>query len=260
MSVPETLHAAWRTRRAWWFTATARTRARFARTALGSFWLGVSNFLSICVLGFVYGTVFKVPEFKAYFVYLGIGMTVWGFLAGAISSAPALFEHNSRNIQNTNTNPIFYPLEEWAFQLQTFAQCFLIVGVALSFYAPSLVLHLLGVGLLPLINLILFAFWLPILICLLGARFHDLYQLVPIVLQLAFLLSPILYEKKSLGALGWIANVNPPYIFLNQFRSALITGQVSFGVNIALFLVNVVGFFLAVFLLDRNRRQLPFLF
>lgn len=260
MSVPETLQAAWRTRRAWWFTATSRTRARFARTALGSFWLGMSNLLSICVLGFVYGTVFKVPDFRSYFVYLGIGMTVWSFLAGAISSAPSLFEHNSRNIQNTNTNAIFYPLEEWAFQLQTFAQCFLIVGVALSFYEPALFLHLLGAGLLPLLNLLLFAFWLPILICLLGARFHDLYQLVPIVLQLAFLLSPILYEKKSLGAMAWITNVNPPYIVLDRFRSALITGQGSLAANLILLTVNACGFLLAVFLLDRNRKHLPFLF
>ena len=38
-SVRSTLKEAWRMRQAWWFTATARTRARFARTLLGSFWL-----------------------------------------------------------------------------------------------------------------------------------------------------------------------------------------------------------------------------
>ena len=38
------------------------------------------------------------------------------------------------------------------------------------------------------------------LTCLLGARFRDLYQLVPIVLQLVFLLSRF-YEKKNLGAM-----------------------------------------------------------
>ena len=62
-------------RRAWWFTATARTRARFARTFFGSFWLGLSNLLSIAALALVYGTVFKVQDFNTYVVYLGI---VWG--------------------------------------------------------------------------------------------------------------------------------------------------------------------------------------
>ena len=56
-SVRSTVNEAWRMRRAWWFTATARARARFARTTLGSFWLGLSNLLSIAALALVYGTV-----------------------------------------------------------------------------------------------------------------------------------------------------------------------------------------------------------
>ena len=46
---------AFKTRRAWWYTASSRSRARFARTTLGSFWLGFSNLLSIGTLGIVYG-------------------------------------------------------------------------------------------------------------------------------------------------------------------------------------------------------------
>ena len=63
---------AYKTRKAWWYTATSRSRARFARTTLGSFWLGFSNLLSIGTLGIVYGTVFSVADFRSYFIYLGI--------------------------------------------------------------------------------------------------------------------------------------------------------------------------------------------
>ena len=83
-SVSFTVKDAWRMRRAWWFTATARTRARFARTFLGSFWLGLSNLLSIAVLALVYGTVFKVQDFNTYVVYLGIGLVVWNGISSAI--------------------------------------------------------------------------------------------------------------------------------------------------------------------------------
>ena len=93
-------------RRAWWF-ATARTRARFARTFLGSFWLGLSNLLSIAALALVYGTVFKVQDFSTYVVYLGIGLVVWNGISAAIGSAPNLFEHNQAHVHNTNLNPIF---------------------------------------------------------------------------------------------------------------------------------------------------------
>ena len=82
------------TRKLWWFTATSRTRARFARTALGSFWLGFSNLLSITTLGIVYGTVFSVTDFNSYLIYLGIGLVVWNAICSSISSAPILFINN----------------------------------------------------------------------------------------------------------------------------------------------------------------------
>ena len=53
------LKFAFKTRKAWWYTASSRSTARLARTTLGSFWLGFSNLLSIGTLGIVYGTVFR---------------------------------------------------------------------------------------------------------------------------------------------------------------------------------------------------------
>ena len=259
MTVASTLRDAWSLRRVWWFTATARTRARFARTLFGSFWLGLSNLLSIAVLGVVYGTVFKVQDFNHYIVYLGLGLVIWNSIAAAIGTAPNLFEHNAAHVHNTNLNPIFYTLEEWAFQVQTFLQSFLMVLVVLSFFQPTLIPHLLLVGWIPLLNLLLFLYWAPVLVCLLGSRYRDLYQLVPIVLQLVFLLSPILYEKKNLGSLSWTADLNPLYRVLDPMRQSLIHGSLPLGQNFLLLIVNGCGIWFAAWLINRERRYLPFL-
>jgi len=258
-TVFKSLHYAWRSRRAWWFTATARTRARFARTALGSFWLGLSNLFSIAALALVYGTVFKVQDFPRYVVYLGTGLVIWNAIAAALSAAPILFEYNAGHLKNTNLNPIFYTLEEWAFQVQSFAQSFGLVLVVLSFYQPTLLLNLLSVGLLPLLNIVLFLYWLPLLLCLSGARFRDLFQLVPIIIQLVFLLSPILYEKESLGTMAWTADYNVLYRILSPLRHALIQGELKAGQSFVILAVNVVGIGISLILLDRQRRYLPFL-
>ena len=258
-SVLLTFREAWRMRRAWWFTATSRTRARFARTFLGSFWLGLSNLLSIAALALVYGTVFKVQDFSTYVVYLGTGLVVWNGISSAISSAPNLFESNHSHIHNTNLNPVFYLLEEWAFQLQTFLQSFGLVVIVLSWFQHDLLLNLLVYGWLPLINLFLFLFWAPTIICLLGARYRDFYQLVPIVLQLMFLLSPILYRKDNLGSMAWTANFNPLYRVLSPVRHTLMTGEVVWSQNAVILLANVVGIWLAIRLINRERPNLPFL-
>jgi lipopolysaccharide transport system permease protein len=258
-SVRATLWNAWRQRRVWWFTATARTKARFARTFFGSFWLGLSNLFSIAVLAVVYGTVFKVQDFNTYVVYLGLGLVVWNSINSAVASAPNLFEHNQSHLHNTNLHPIFYTLEEWAFQLQTFVQSFLLVLLVLSMYQSSLILNFLLYGWLPLLNVFLFLYWLPVLVCVFGARYRDLYQLVPIVLQLIFLLSPILYKKDSLGPLAWAADFNPFYRVLGAMRHSLIHGAVQWHLGLLMLLINVVGVWVAVRLLNKERPNLPFL-
>ena len=258
-SVRSTIKDAVRMRRAWWFTATARTRERFVRTYLGSFWLGLSNLLSIAALALVYGTVFKVQDFNTYVVYLGVGLVVWNGISSAIGSAPNLFEHNQHQVQNTNLNPVFYVLEEWAFQLQTFLQSFILVLIALSWFQHNLLFNLLVYGWLPLLNLFLFLFWVPTMVCLLGARYRDLYQLVPIALQLMFLLSPILYLKDNLGAMAWTANLNPLYRILSPVRHSLMVGEMQWSLGLFMLCANVIGLWITLRWLNRERPRLPFL-
>ena len=258
-SVRHTLHEAWAMRRVWWFTATARTKARFVRTLFGSFWLGLSNLFSIAALAVVYGAVFKVRNFNEYVVYLGLGLVVWNTIASAVASAPNLFEHNQAHVHNTNLNPVFYTLEEWSFQLQTFSQSFLLVILALSFFQPNLLINVIWVGWLPILNLFLFLYWCPLFVCLLGAKYRDLYQLVPIVLQLVFLLSPILYVKENLGALVWTANINPLYKILSQVRNSLMSGTIQWNDNLILLMANCLLIWFALRLLNRESSNLPFL-
>jgi len=248
-----------KTRRAWWYTATSRSRSRFARTTLGSFWLGFSNLLSIATLGIVYGTVFSVNDFRAYFIYLGIGLVIWNTISSSISNAPQLFSHNSSNIKNMNLKPIFYTFEEWAFQLQTFGQSFILVFLVFLFLKSSLVLNFLLYTWLPLLNLIIFIYWFPVLICLISVRFTDVAQLVPIVLQLVFLTSPILYRKESLGDLYWITNINFIYKILDPLRMSLIDGYIDYNESILILIINIISLFITISVLSIESKRLPFL-
>ena len=250
---------AWVSKSVWWYTATARTKARFARTTLGGFWLGLSNLLSIATLAGVYGTVFKVANFNAYVVYLGVGFVSWTALSSSIGSAPKLFETNSSQLLNTNTKHIFYTLEEWAFQIQTFSQSLLMVLIGLSFFQNNLFLNLFTLGIFPLFNLLLFMYWFPVFISIIGLRYKDFYQLIPVILQLVFLLSPFLYEKDTLGSFSWIADFNPLYQVINSLRETLLTGDLSMKKFILISIINILGTLYAIYILNRSKKVLPFL-
>ncbi len=247
------------TRQLWWFTATSRTRARFARTSLGSFWLGFSNLLSIATLGVVYGTVFAVSDFSSYLIYLGIGLVIWNSISASIASSPMLFINNRLNIQNLKLRPIFYVLEEWSFQLQTFFQSFFLVFIVLLFFNKSLLYNLFLTSWIPFINLFIFLFWFPLIIALVSLRFSDFAQLVPIVLQLIFLISPILYRKENLGDLNWITNINFIYILIDSLRSSLISSNINYKLQFILLFFNILGLLFSILVLHLQSKKIPFL-
>jgi len=255
----EDFRFAFKNRRAWWFTATSRTRARFARTTLGSFWLGFSNLLSITTLGFVYGTVFKVNDFREYFVYLGIGLVIWNTISSALCMAPSLFSNNSSNVKNMNLRPLFYTLEEWSFQIQTFLQSFLLVFIVLVCFKPTLFVNILTASWLPMFNFILFIYWFPLIICLISIRYTDLAQLVPIVMQIIFLISPILYRKESLGNIKWITELNIFYRILDPLRVSINNGLVDYKESLFILFINFIGIYISLKSLKGTSRKLPFL-
>ena len=129
-------------------------------------------------------------------------LVTWNTIAASIQASPNLLRNNSSNIKNTNIDPIFYTLEEWSFQFQTFVQSFGLVLLVLSLINHSLLFNLITSGFIPFLNLLLLIYWLPVIICILGAKFEDFFQLIPILIQLMFLLSPILYRKDALGSIA----------------------------------------------------------
>ena len=102
-------------------------------------------------------------------------------------------------------------------------------------------------------------FWFPLITCLLGAKFRDIYQLVPIMLQLIFLLSPILYMKENLGNLEWIINFNPIYLILDHIRDAILFGEIKIESILIIFLFNICGLYISIGSLNKSRKFLPFL-
>ena len=98
----------------WWYTAWTRTKARFVRTYLGNIWIGLSNLLAVCVLGFVYRYVFSVDNFKYYFGYLAVGITLWSFISGTILSSAGVFQATRDRSINSEFTPSYYFLEEFS--------------------------------------------------------------------------------------------------------------------------------------------------
>lgn len=248
---------AFRTARAWWYSAWLRTLARFSRTYLGSFWLGLSNLLSVALLSLVYGAVLDVSNPYDYAIYLGLGLTIWGLLSQAVMSGCLLFTERRDHLVNNSFPAVFYCLEEWSFQIQTFAQAFLFVLIALALIKPIILINAIMYLWLPVLNLFAFCLWVIMLLAVVGARFKDVGQLMPILLQLMFLLSPILYPAERLSKVAFLADFNPLYRILSPLRAAVMDGVLSVRHELIALVVNLAILSLMFVTLKRLRYRLP---
>ena len=247
----------YKSRRSWWYTSTLRSKARLSRTVLGSFWLGLSNLITILLLSIIYKSILNLDNFLDYFIYLGLGLSIWSYINSSIVSSSYLLEINSINIKNLNINPIYYVVEEWSFQFQTFIQSFSLIMLVLAFLKFNLIINLFIYALPSLLNLLVFLFWFPLLICIIGSRYQDLYQLTPIFMQLLFLLSPILYKKESLNSFSWLADINIIFSFLMPVRGALINAKFYLGTFNFLFIFNIIGLFITLRIFQRIKSKIP---
>ena len=96
------------------------------------------------------------------------------------------------------------------------------------------------------------------IVCLLGARYRDFYQLVPIVLQLVPSFSNSL-SQNNLGSMAWTANLNPPYRVLSPVRHSLMAGELQWSIGLLLLAINCVGVCVSLRWLNRERPNIPFL-
>ncbi len=246
-----------KTRKTYWFTAIAKTKARYARTTLGSLWLGLSTLVTVLCLGTVYGKVFNVSDFFQYFIYLGIGLVIWMPINESINYAPLVFSKNASSLKNSRIKPIFFVCQEWAFQVQSFMQAFLMVFSVLVILSPSIFLNLFF-SFIHFLNLFLFIFWLKLLISLLGTKFTDLFQLLPAITNLLFLLSPILYQKKNLGSYSFIADFNPIFQVLSLLRKSIIDGTLNIQLGLLVLLGNIFFIFIALSLYVKMEKKLVY--
>jgi ABC-type polysaccharide/polyol phosphate export permease len=207
-----------------------RIRIQFARTLLGSSWIGLSTLLTMAVLGTIYGTLTGVDDWSAYWVYVALGLVSWNTLAAALIASCTLLERSRERLLNQPLPVGVVVIEEWLSASVSLLIALTAVLLVMGVLEPQLWSHLLMGGWLGLINLLLGCLWLSLLIAPIAVSISDLNQLMPVLLQIGFLASPILFYRQSLGSLSWVANLNPLYAWVRLARDPFL-GHPHWGVQ-----------------------------
>lgn len=200
------------------YGAWLRIRMQFARTLLGSSWVGISALLTMAVLGTIYGTLTDVEDWPAYWTYIALGLVSWNTLATALTASCTVLERARERLLNQPLPIGVVVIEEWLTTALSLLIALGAVFLVMGWLQPQLWFYLLQGGWLGLLNLLLGCLWLTMLIGPIAVTLADLNQLMPVLLQIGFLSSPILFYERSLGSISWVAQLNPLYAWVRMAR------------------------------------------
>jgi lipopolysaccharide transport system permease protein len=192
----------------WWMLGLNDVRQRYRRSSLGQFWITMSMAAFITALGIVYSVLFNMP-IREYLPYLAVNMIIWTFISTILNEGCTVFTQSEsyirqerlpktiflmrlivRNVLILGHNALIIPL------------VFVIFSVAVSWVALLAIPGLFIVS----VNGFLAALFLGI-VC---TRFRDLPQIVANVVQIAFFVTPVMWQKTQLtGRHAYVLEFNP---------------------------------------------------
>ena len=231
-------------------------RRRYRRSALGPWWITLSTGLMIALLGTLYGTLFKLPV-TDYLPHVAVGLVVWGFLASVVAEGCLAFVE-ARGI----VHQIGLPLSLHAYRL--------VWRNLLAFAHNAAVLPVvaLACGVWPgwtgflalpgLAAICLNGVWVGLAFGTVAARFRDLPPIVDSVMRIAFLATPIVWTPALLSERAWLLTFNPFHHLLEVVRAPLLGELPAADSWIAVGVMTVAGWTVALALYARCRGRIAF--
>ncbi len=233
-------------------------KARYARSILGPIWMVLSMGFMVASLGLVYGAIFGV-ELSSYFPYLTMGFISWGLISSFFLEGSNIFVEVASLIKQIKI-PLSVHVARMSMRVMVvfFHNMLIFVFVAVYFsHNPGVNAFLL----IPALFLsVLNGTWIIMLLGGLSVRFRDLPYAIASILQLAFFLTPIIWQPSMLSGRGrfFLTDANPLYHAVEIIRSPMLGQAPAMLSWYVMGSAAVVGWFVTLLFLKYWRKQIPF--
>lgn len=240
----------------WLWLGFQDIRLRYRRSVLGPWWLTISTGIMVAALGFLYAKIFKM-NIAEYLPYFAAGNVVWVFISSQINESVSGFEIYAGVLRQVRI-----PLPTCILRILFRNLIVLAHNAVIVFFVIFVIGHGLSwesILMLPGLLITTVIVWsISMLVSIFCTRFRDFGQVVASILQIAFFVTPILWQPGVLGRSAWAAKVNPLYHMVEIIRAPLL-GQVphihSYLISTGVMCVSVI---LAIFVFMRYRTRITF--
>jgi len=198
-----------------WTLSLFDIRLRYRGSMLGPFWLTLSTAIMVGAMGFLYAALFH-QNISHYLPYLTISLVLWTFISTITSEGSTCFTQAEGMIRAMRMPHALHAARVVVRNLLVLAHN--VVVIVLVFGIFRVVPNADAFSLLPAILLWgVDAFAICLLLGVFGARFRDIPPIVGSVMQIAFYLTPIMWNPNMLAQRG----LAPMFVQLNPFYDLL---------------------------------------
>lgn len=203
-------------------------KVKYRRSFLGYLWSLLNPLLMLCVMTFVFSTIFRssIPNFP---LYLICGQTLWNFFQESTVMAMHSVLQNSSLIKKVYIPKFIFPLSRVlsCFVTMSFSLVAILIVMLVTkatFYWTILLFWI------PLLFLFVFCCGVGLILSALSVYFRDIVHLYSVLTLAWMYATPVFYDLSILPAnvqatLAW----NPMYHFISFFRSLVLYGQLPTG-------------------------------
>ena len=241
----------------WPMLGWQEVRQRYRRSVLGPFWLTISTAIMVLAMGPLYGKLFN-QDISSYFLYLALGLVAWQLVAQTINESCTAFIGAENFIKQVRMPLSVYVLRIVWRNFIVFFHNMVFVAAVLLYYQPGTLWPALLWLPVSLLAIFLNGLWFGVTIGLICARFRDIPQIVGNVVQVAFFLTPVLWQSHMLGRHAWVNDLNPFFHFVEIVRAPLMGLPVPLATWGAVTGITAAGSIVMILLFARYRARIAF--
>ncbi len=236
-------------------------KQRYRRSVLGPFWITIGTATTAVAMGGLYSKLFHL-DLAVHLPYVTLGLIVWNLLNAAILEGADVFVANEGLIKQLPTPLSVHVYRLVWRQLILFAHNIVIyIPIAMIFPKPWSWADLSVIPALAVIALN--CVWVSLCFGILATRYRDISPLLFSVVQLLFLMTPIIWNYETLraqGATRWmnVVELNPLMHYLEIVRAPLLGAHQPLRHWAIVLVLTVLGWAVAAAVLRQFRARVAY--
>jgi lipopolysaccharide transport system permease protein len=242
-----------------WALGVADIRLRYRGSVLGPFWLTLSTAVMIGSMGFLYADLFHT-DIHTYLPYLGVSLILWNFLGSMVADAGTCFTSAEALIKGTRMPFTVHALRSVVRDTIVFGHNIIVIFLLFIFLGFHVSLYCL-LAIPGLLLWLIDGFALAFLFGAFCARYRDVPQIIGSVMQIAFFITPVMWNASVLAGhprADLIIRLNPFYYLLEVVRGPLLGDQLTFNMIAKALIISAVLVIVSALAFARTRGRLAY--